>query len=172
MSRGRPRPKAREAREFLWEWIDEKYPEFWDMPDHPGLADPALWQEARDFLQSRRYLTQVETIGHWLTHADQFSPFADPIAIERAVNLDFEVFQNMSDYEKSIAVDLLAAETNLTGRSNGAQTEDPKRVQAWDELPEAHRSMLATIVSKRRQRLRGRGIPRPKQHGNHHTEGL
>jgi hypothetical protein len=159
-----PRLTAQQAREHLWEWLEENYPAIWDDPNSPLLHDENVHAEAVLYLRTVRFNSNPELIHKWLSDTHRFDPFPDPVAIQRAVDLDREVFLSLTDLEKYIAVEQLAAMRSFTGRNPDTLLWDPKRARAWDELPDAFRSNLATIVSKRRQRstLRSR-TSRPRR---------
>lgn len=150
-----PRPTARQAREYLWEWLEEHYPAIWDEPDSPLLHDENVHAEAVLYLRTVRFNSNPELIHKWLSDTHRYDPFPDEVAIRRAVDLDHKVFLGLTDLEKYLAVEEMAKMPNFTGRNSDLLLWDPKRAAKWDDLPEAFRSNLATIVSKRRQRRRG-----------------
>lgn len=154
-ARSAPRPRAREARVWLWDWIEEHYPAAWDEPDSPLLHDPDVIQQASEYLRSRRFLASPGLLEKWLGDAHRYSPFVDEVAVERAVRLDYEAYLGLTDVERTEAIDRLAELPMFTGKENSKKAHDPHRARAWEELPDEVRKNLATIVSKRRQRRKG-----------------
>lgn len=60
-------------------------------------------------------------VALWLSDPGKFTPFIDEVAIRRALNFDWQVYESLSEDEKMVWADRLAAMANPYG--NGTDPE-------------------------------------------------
>lgn len=90
-------------------------------------------------------------IQRWLADPATYSPFIDPIAIERARNYDWAVYERLSGRELSHLYDLLADEVDPYCEDATPGEEMKARRQAWERGPEVYKERVAHAVANRRR---------------------
>lgn len=110
-------------RMFVWDLIDERWPELWDQPA-PLKASPHLVRViaaelgaafptqtmlhgSRDNVH-RAFSQYRRMVRGWLDNPDKFSPTVDRIAVERALAFDWAAVRGLTDLERAVVVDALA----------------------------------------------------------------
>lgn len=107
-----------DRRKFVWDWVSKHYPEFWDVPNHPGLRDAKVIAEIGAAVADRfggenvprhkaRHKARAE-VRLWLSNPDRFAPFVDRVAVSRALGFDWDVIANLSLQEWAVVVSRLA----------------------------------------------------------------
>lgn len=102
-----------EKKRAVWDWIDDNRPELWDRPlapDDPQLTDDLL-QTLADVANavSKTPWTTPEVVRSWLSDTRTHSPYVDEIAVERALDFDWQVIDNLTRLERRVLVDRLQA---------------------------------------------------------------
>lgn len=159
----------RARREFVWEWLEENYPQVFDVPQHPLLSDPEVLEQlynsmTLEFTLTRKQKHDLRTsLALWLSDIDKYTPFPDPVAIDRAAGeFDLAVIERLSDLERSMYMDALAnmadpyddASVSWVERHEGTGVPIPvalsERRKRYDELPERERISTTRGVQRRK----------------------
>src|SRR5665648_14806 len=95
------RESTMDRRRFLWDWIDEHYPEAFTRPGYPGLKSTGLRDRAVRALSEhfgivRRFSALDRDVRHWLDEPDRFSPHIDEVALELALGFDWDVIESLT----------------------------------------------------------------------------
>ena len=121
-----------DRRRFLWDWIDERYPEAFMDPGYPMLKSPALRAEATAALAAHFELTTRQASQHrlgkavcrWLDDPDTFSPHVDGIALELAQGFNWGAFAALTLAEFDVLLDQLSTMRDPFDVSTEVRTTD------------------------------------------------
>jgi hypothetical protein len=100
-------------RRLLWDWTDENHPEVWDGEVSDDVVDEAVGFVASAALgmgaKRRSMFNWSKDVRSWLEHPERFSPYIDEVAITRSLDFDWPVIENLTNQERSVFYDYLAA---------------------------------------------------------------
>lgn len=101
------------ARKALWAYLDENHPKVWD--NYGELMRPDVVREAIDLVipyvtRDRGKFTEARIkVGKWFANPEKYDPHVDKVAVERALNFDWDVIERLSLDERDLFYDKLAA---------------------------------------------------------------
>ena len=159
-----------DRRMYLWDWIDEHYPEAFRDPGYPqlksaGARAKAICALSEHFGITRRHSALGRDVRHWLDDPDRFSPHIDEIALELAMGFNWDVIAALTQTEYGMFLDRLDAmrdpfdvDTEVW-TSNGSAPRGGKRLvdasrRRWAYLrgPARRRHQLVDTLARKRMR--------------------
>lgn len=93
--------------------------------------------------QTYRFRTETN-VGDWLRDEKKHSPYVDLVAIERALDFDWEVIRNLTDEERYVFYRRLAADRMWEAPAQGQRSNDKMtgRQRRWTEGTAAERAAV------------------------------
>jgi len=148
-----------DRRRFLWDWIDEHYPEAFIDPGYPmlkvaGSRAKAVRAVAAHFGITRRRSGLDRDVRHWLDDPDRFSPHVDEIALELAMGFNWNVIAALTQTEYGMFLDRLDAMRDPFDVDTEDRTTDGSAPRGGKRLVDASRRRLAYLKGSPRQRYR------------------
>lgn len=153
------KPATLKAREIVWAFIDEHHPDAWDDPQ--VLTSRELLEACVRVLRSHRITCYSPAhVRRWLSNPVANSPHVDEIALERAINFDWDVIRALTIRERQILGARLArmrdpfeseSESARWGvRGRVAAPKSPRRL-AWEQGTGAMQDALYRSVRTHRR---------------------
>lgn len=82
----------------VWDFIDETHPEWWD--SKPGTTPGSkLRDAAARVARENGYVGRRYRIAEWIASPEMFSPHIDEVAMDRAMDFDWDVIDNLTAAE-------------------------------------------------------------------------
>lgn len=87
-------------KKAVYEWVDENRPDLWDRPLTPDDLTDDLVATLVEVTKTVGPQRERNTVRTWLLETQKHSPFIDEIAVERALDFDWDVYERLTLEER------------------------------------------------------------------------